>query len=286
MENDSCYDFDLRSLLRLGSLEIRKIAKKNKPSIRIGEYYNFLSKFINQTATIMKTLKRISEQKIDDKDLRDLQEIRILLEDMGCYSFIPVIDELINVGKRGYNKSVADYAKDLINLLGGLHTQIMAAKKTEEPETAEKAQFSTETQLLSKVLNLLDHEEATRKLRILAVDDSPSMIKTISAALENDYKVYGMTNPAMLENFLQQITPDLFLLDYEMPELSGFDLVPIIRNSELHKDTPIIFLTHMGTIDHVSAAYALGASDLIVKPLQDTVLCEKFAKHKEKKKLF
>jgi PleD family two-component response regulator len=133
---------------------------------------------------------------------------------------------------------------------------------------------------------LLDHEEATRKLRILAVDDSPSMIKTISAALEKDYKVYGMTNPAMMENFLQQITPDLFLLDYEMPELSGFDLVPIIRKCELHTDTPIIFLTHSGTLDHVSAAYALGASDFIVKPFQDTVLREKIAKHIVRKKLF
>jgi putative two-component system response regulator len=116
-------------------------------------------------------------------------------------------------------------------------------------------------------------------MRILAVDDDPIIIETISSLLGNEYKVFGMTNQTMLEKFLQQVIPDLFLLDYKMPGRSGFELIPIIRSFEDHKDTPIIFLTSMGTVDHVSAAAALGACDFIVKPFKDNMLREKVAKH-------
>jgi putative two-component system response regulator len=64
-----------------------------------------------------------------------------------------------------------------------------------------------------------------------------------------------------------------------MPGLNGFELVPIIRNFDKHKDTPIIFLTSEGTIDNVTAALALGACDFTVKPFNPEVLREKIAKH-------
>ena len=71
----------------------------------------------------------------------------------------------------------------------------------------------------------------------------------------------------------------MILLDYEMPEINGFDLIPIIRKFSEHKDTPIIFLTSLGTMEHVSAAAKLGACDFIVKPFEPDNLREKVAKH-------
>ena len=286
MEVKNPYDFDLSALLKLRGLNIRKIAK-NKSALRIGEYYGSLARFVSHGADIPDTLKRISSMKTNSNDLQSMELIKILLEDIGGDSLIPAIDEIISLGKRGYGKQAAEQAENLMDDYAKLHGHIAAARK-QEPETQapEKAEFSKETQLLSKVLNLLDHEEANRKMRVLIVDDAPSIIKTVSALLEKDYQVYGLTKPAMLENFLQQITPELFLLDYEMPEIKGFDLVPVIRNFEEHKDTPIVFLTSMGTLDHVSAAYALGACDFIVKPFQDSILLEKVAKHIVRKELF
>jgi len=76
------------------------------------------------------------------------------------------------------------------------------------------------------------------------------------------------------------------LLDYKMPDLNGFELVPIIRSFEEHKDTPIIFLTSMGTTEHVSAAAMLGASDFLVKPFEPYTLQDKIAKHIVRKKSF
>jgi putative two-component system response regulator len=122
-------------------------------------------------------------------------------------------------------------------------------------------------------------------MRILAIDDSPVMLQTISSLLGDDYTVYKMINPTMLEKFLEQVTPELFLLDYKMPELSGFDLIPIIRNFEEHKNTPIVFLTSEATSDHVSSALTLGARDFIIKPFQPDILREKVAKHIVRKNL-
>ena len=121
-------------------------------------------------------------------------------------------------------------------------------------------------------------EETVRKPQILAVDDTQVILKTISLALGDDYYVFTLSDPMLVEKYLQQMKPDLILLDYKMPGLNGFDLVPIIRKFEEHKDTPIIFLTSMGTNDNILTAASLGASDFIVKPFKADVLREKVAK--------
>ena len=113
---------------------------------------------------------------------------------------------------------------------------------------------------------------------ILAVDDAPDVLKSVFHELRDLYTVFTLPKPEMLESFLMKTTPDLFLLDYNMPVLSGFDLIPIIRRFKKHEHTPIIFLTSEGTIDNLSAAVALGASDFIVKPFNPDILREKIAK--------
>ena len=117
------------------------------------------------------------------------------------------------------------------------------------------------------------------KPKVLAVDDTLFMLKTISLALGDDYDVFTLTDPMLVEKFLSQVTPDLILLDYQMPDLNGFDLVPVIRKSEKNKNIPIIFLTSKSTNDPESTAAMLGASDYIVKPFQADVLREKVAKY-------
>jgi len=281
-------NFDLSALLKLKELDIRKIVREN-PSLLVGEYFSLLTKFVSLEKMINDTLMRISVHKANNNDFTFIADTKTLLLDIGSYSLIPVIDDVVSFGKRSNTISTADYVQKLQEDYNKLYTKIKAAIKSgnedDAPNKEDGIQFSRETQILKKVIQLLDHNESTRKLRVLAVDDTPSILKMISSVLADDYKVDVLINPAMVEKFLQQITPELFLLDYQMPELNGFDLVPIIRNFEEHKDTPIIFLTSMGTIDHVSAAYTLGACDYIVKPFEDTVLREKVAKHIVRKKL-
>jgi len=120
---------------------------------------------------------------------------------------------------------------------------------------------------------------AERKPIILAIDDSPSTLKSISTLLSDDYKVCTLPKPEHMNELLKSITPDLFLLDCNMPILSGFDLIPIIRKIPEHHETPIIFLTSEGTMDNVYVAKNSGASDFLVKPIDEKILKEKLAQH-------
>jgi two-component system chemotaxis response regulator CheY len=90
----------------------------------------------------------------------------------------------------------------------------------------------------------------------------------------------------MLEEALQYVTPELFLLDCDMPQRSGFDLVPVIRSYAVHKTTPIIFLTSTGTADNISTAIKLGACDYVVKPFQADMLRQKVATNIVRKNSF
>ena len=134
--------------------------------------------------------------------------------------------------------------------------------------------------LLDSIDNQLDSQKrGAIKPIIVAVDDSPSILESINNALHNLYEIRTLSTPENLKDLLKLVEPDLFILDYQMPKLTGFDLVPIIRNFQIHEETPIVFLTSEATRDHVAAANLLGASDFLVKPINVDILRAKVALH-------
>ena len=114
---------------------------------------------------------------------------------------------------------------------------------------------------------------------ILAVDDSLPMLRSINYALRDKYKVYTLPKPENLKEILSKVKPDLFLVDYNMPVLNGFELIPIIREYPEHEKTPIIFLTAEGSVSNLSAAISHGANDFIVKPFNTKAFRERIEKH-------
>jgi DNA-binding response OmpR family regulator len=121
--------------------------------------------------------------------------------------------------------------------------------------------------------------EADTKPSVLIVDDVSSMLRAMQYALNDKYKVYILSKSEDVMDFLRNKTPDLILMDYVMPVLSGFDLIPMIRALPEHKDTPIIIITSEGTQEHVNEAMTLGASDFMVKPFKPLELNNKVTKH-------
>jgi PleD family two-component response regulator len=113
--------------------------------------------------------------------------------------------------------------------------------------------------------------------KILAVDDSVSILKTISYILSPQYTVFTLTNPIKLEETMEELKPDMFLLDYNMPGLNGFQLVALIKQSLIFSNTPIIMVTSEGTVDRILDAKCFGVTEFIVKPIQELVLREKVA---------
>ncbi|MCL2018999.1 MAG: response regulator [Oscillospiraceae bacterium] len=110
---------------------------------------------------------------------------------------------------------------------------------------------------------------------ILAVDDVPVVLNAITAALESDYRVFCLTKGKQVEKFLSMHTPELFLLDIEMPGMNGHELTRVIRGFKEHKNTPIIFLTGNATFYNYQTAMEEGAADFVAKPVDPSVLLEK-----------
>jgi PleD family two-component response regulator len=134
----------------------------------------------------------------------------------------------------------------------------------------------TDADLIESIEYQLDSSKAAENRPVvLVVDDDPGVLKSVNFQLGNRYKMYSLPDPCRIRELLKKITPDLFLLDCNMPGCSGFDLIPIIRSHPEHKETPIVFLTTEDTNDIISVAIHLGAKDYILKPPDETVLREK-----------
>ena len=285
---DGNKNFDLVSLIRIGDVDVHRVIRNN-PAVRVGDLMYLLQKFENKAPNGRDALGRIASLEADGNDLNVLTDTASSLMEIGCTKLIPAFEDIVKVGARGRASFAAENAKKVLEDFNRLCTRIASAKKAAATIDDTDGNIISQGDFIKKPLKeaivLLEKQEATRKLRILAIDDAPVMIKTISSVLNAEYKVYGMTDPTMVEKFLEQITPDLFLLDYQMPKINGFELIPVIRKFEEHKDTPIIFLTSLGTVDYVSSALALGARDFIVKPFQSDNLLEKVARHIVRRKL-
>jgi len=133
-----------------------------------------------------------------------------------------------------------------------------------------------DAQLIDCIENHLDpsRSDAVKPI-IMAVDDNPSVLRSIKSMLDNENKVYTLSEPQVLTEALKKVSPDLFILDCKMPVINGFDLMQIIRTLPRHRETPIIFLTSEGTLDNVSVAMSLGSADFIVKPVDEEILRQK-----------
>ncbi|MDR2592365.1 MAG: response regulator [Chitinispirillales bacterium] len=109
---------------------------------------------------------------------------------------------------------------------------------------------------------------------ILAVDDIPVTLNLLSAVLTKaGYKVTGVTSGAAALGYIEKFTPNLFILDIEMPKMNGFELAVKLR--EAGQTAPMVFLTGNTTREYLMRAVKLGAVDFIVKPFNADSVTEK-----------
>lgn len=112
----------------------------------------------------------------------------------------------------------------------------------------------------------------TEKPLILAVDDEPSNLKLISAALEEGYQVALAKSAALAEQFLRKKKPSLILLDVKMPEKDGIAFAEELMENEETFTIPFVFVTGLGDPETHRKAKALGALGFIEKPFNPAAL--------------
>lgn len=107
-------------------------------------------------------------------------------------------------------------------------------------------------------------EDNFRDRRILVVDDEERMVRFIRLNLEHDgFQVMEAFNGTQAINKIRSNLPDLVLLDVMMPDMDGFEVLRIVRETSR---VPVIMLTAKGEEEDRVRGLEMGADDYITKP--------------------
>jgi len=105
---------------------------------------------------------------------------------------------------------------------------------------------------------------------ILAIDDHLVNLKLIEKSLSKEgYRVLSASNGPHGRKLALAELPDLILLDIQMPEEDGFEVIRFLKNTPLTASIPVIFLTGVSEVDSKLKGFDLGAVDYITKPFHN-----------------
>lgn len=111
---------------------------------------------------------------------------------------------------------------------------------------------------------------------VFGVDDAPENLFLLQATVEaGGYLFFGAKNGIECLSLLTRVSPQVILLDIEMPELDGFETCRLIRVTTEGRDVPVAFLTARKTIDDVKKCLEVGGDDFILKPFDPVKLLER-----------
>jgi DNA-binding response OmpR family regulator len=115
--------------------------------------------------------------------------------------------------------------------------------------------------------------------KVMIIDDSKTAQAILASILEAEYlldiKDAAVSAIASIESAL----PDLILLDIHMPEMDGFEACRILKQRELTKEIPIIFITTLDSEQEKVLGFEAGADDYVVKPVYPLELIARVRAH-------
>jgi signal transduction histidine kinase len=118
-----------------------------------------------------------------------------------------------------------------------------------------------------------------RPIDILLVDDEARNLDALEAILESPgYRLLRAQDADRALRLLLENDVAAIVLDIKMPQVDGFELAQMIKNTRRFRETPIVFLTaHLIDDQHMIAGYDAGAVDYLTKPVNSQILKHKIA---------
>jgi len=111
---------------------------------------------------------------------------------------------------------------------------------------------------------------------IFVVDDN---IVNLAAAkkilLDNGYRVFTLSSADKMFALFSKVTPNLILLDIEMPEMDGFAAFEQLKANELTAKIPVAFLTAATDPEVEAKGRNMGAADFVLKPFSESDLIKR-----------
>lgn len=121
---------------------------------------------------------------------------------------------------------------------------------------------------------------AKRRDIVLVVDDSPETLSLLTDALEEA----GITVLVAVEGanalaLVEQITPDIILMDAIMPGMTGFETCRALKTNKALAHVPVIFMTGLSETEHIVQGLEAGGVDYVTKPIVPSEIIARMKVH-------
>lgn len=114
---------------------------------------------------------------------------------------------------------------------------------------------------------------------IFLVDDDITNLTIGKKALMGTYNVFTLNSGQTALNMLENLTPDIILLDVNMPDMDGYQVISKLKSNEATADIPVVFLTALSNEEEELKGFSLGAIDYITKPFSTPLLLKRLEVH-------
>ncbi|MDR2305011.1 MAG: response regulator [Treponema sp.] len=114
---------------------------------------------------------------------------------------------------------------------------------------------------------------------IFLVDDNMTNLTAGKAILKDYYNIFPVPSGRRLFDILEKVSPDLILLDIEMPEMNGYEAIKRLKTKQKTADIPVIFLTARIDPGSELEGLSLGAIDYIHKPFSPPLFLKRIQNH-------
>ena len=104
-------------------------------------------------------------------------------------------------------------------------------------------------------------------MRILVVDDIPDIrLLLVSVLQKAEFEVIEAADGTTVQSWVEDVEPDLIVLDLMMPGMDGWDTLEHLKSTPLSKDIPVIISSAMSEKEDFDKAREMGAVDFVPKP--------------------
>ena len=115
---------------------------------------------------------------------------------------------------------------------------------------------------------------------VLIVDDEPTVLASVSKVLNPHYRVLALNKGTYVLKTAKAIPqPDLILLDVQMPDIDGYNLIEQLKAEPTTSEIPVIFVTGDKSLEGEEKGLQLGAVDYITKPISPVTLLARVKNH-------
>jgi len=122
---------------------------------------------------------------------------------------------------------------------------------------------------------MTDSHSPVSKKTIMVVDDNPDIVTILRITLEsNGFNVRCAYSGEELFASLEELKPDLILLDIMMPQMDGLEVLARLKGNPATASIPVILLTAKADDEDVQIGYKMGADIYITKPFTGTEVLE------------